>query len=224
MPGSKRRALKNLLSPSHHADKSPSAATSSSAIHPVDSNTSLASVSASSTASDPANYLTDQQLDADLELEKMSQRQNSIGTGQVPELDKLPPAERVPPPPPPKAVGRPGEVVMGLNGELMLNPANDANGQATAATPPGGLSAGGAGAKKKSSKQKFEERQVSISVLELATDFGAGRVGCTCGVRERLCCVRRGERASTRRSRDRTARTPLVSDLHIRSSVCHWAG
>lgn len=162
MPGSKRRALKNLLSP----HKSPS---SDSPIHPAESGTSLSSItsaqSASSIASNPANYMTDQQLDTDLELAKMEKRTQSIGHGgSVPELDSLPPAETSVPPPAPQQVRRQGEIVMGLNGDLMLNPANGGG----VTSEPESMGAGGK--KKKSSKQKFEERQVSTATLPLDLD------------------------------------------------------
>jgi len=156
MPGSKRRALKNLLSP----HKSPS---SDPPIHPAESGASLSSItsaqSASSIASNPANYMTDQQLDTDLELAKMQQREKSIGHGGgVPDMEGLPPAETsVPPPAPQQAVGRQGEIVMGLNGDLILNPANGAAGASGVTHEPESMGAGGK--KKKSSKQKFEERQ-----------------------------------------------------------------
>lgn len=150
MPGSKRRALKNLLSPHSQPQSdtpSPSAASASGGLHPVaDSGTSLSSITSgtSSIASNPNNYLTDEQLEQDLELEKMAERQEVIGTGQQASVDApvgvkdgLPPAQTAPPPPPQDPIG--------LQGQM-----------------PGGAEAGGG--KKKSSKQKFAERQVNIKL------------------------------------------------------------
>lgn len=133
MPGSKRRALKNLLSP-HHSPAQKSGPPSGAPLQPVESGASLASISSAqsgaSISSNPGNYMTDDQLETEMELAKMKERENSIGHGG------LPPAESTPPPPPQGQIGRQGDL-------------------ASEGT--------GAGGKKKSSKQKFEERQVSES-------------------------------------------------------------
>jgi OTU domain-containing protein 6 len=173
MPGSKRRALKKLLSPSsspsQKASKSTPAQVPTPSISPTSSlvavsgDPSIKSVqsaaslnSGRSIATDPQNYLTDQQLHADLEIEAMVEREGQIGTGKAKELDgvgslsledtNLPPEVTSQPQPtaqPPKPSSSPGGGIFGANIAAGF-----------------GLGPGGNGGKKKSSRQKFEERQV----------------------------------------------------------------
>ncbi|GFZ43752.1 hypothetical protein JCM24511_01472 [Saitozyma sp. JCM 24511] len=172
MPGSKRRALKKLLSPSsspsQKASKSSPAQVPTPSISPTSSlvavsgDPSIKSVqsaaslnSGQSIATDPQNYLTDQQLNADLEIEAMVDREGQIGVGKAKELDgvgslsledtNLPPEVISPPQPtaqPPKPSGSPGGGMFGANLAAGF-----------------GLGPGVQGGKKKSSRQKFEERQ-----------------------------------------------------------------
>ena len=78
MPGSKRRALKKLLSPSSTPSSDP-VPSSSNSLAPVDSSTSAAS--GASIASDSRNYMTDTEIAQQVELEKMEMRKDSIGSG-----------------------------------------------------------------------------------------------------------------------------------------------
>jgi hypothetical protein len=157
----KSSGISNLLHPHSHSEHHKSHSTgemsapTADAIHPVASNQS-----ASSIASNPSNYLTDQQLEQDLELEAMAERQGSIGHSAPPvDLSQgqaggghhhaasapalLPPTglssgQGAPPPPAAPAAEKPSG---GMYGNNMF----------------GG---GGGGGKKKGSKQKFAERQV----------------------------------------------------------------
>jgi len=69
MPGSKRRALKKLLSPNSSEPSTPA----QNGLTPVDSSASI--------ASNPSNYMSDEALQQDLEVEAMIERGQSIGTG-----------------------------------------------------------------------------------------------------------------------------------------------
>lgn len=155
MPGSKRRALKKLLSPnSSPADAGSPSTSMITGLRPVDSASSAQSgASGTSIASDSRNYLTDEQIaEQQSELDKMEARKDSIGgtpqsTGLtaggsldgVPPIDSLPgqsgEASRALPPPPPPQQGMYGSAAVNGNGN------------------------GGGGGGKKSSKQKFAERQ-----------------------------------------------------------------
>ena len=155
MPGSKRRALKKLLSPH-----------SSPAETPISSNTT-ANESGTSIASDPNNYMSDEAIQQDLAVEEMMDREKSIGSGMHRMQDGVDslgssPANSMPPPPP-----------GGFNGALGymspppppppkgggMYPAQ----QMTADELMYGEGPNSRGGKKKSSKQKFAERQVSGS-------------------------------------------------------------
>lgn len=164
MPGSKRRALKKLLSPT--SSPATGASSPSADLTPV--------ASASSIASNPNNYMSDEALQQDLEVEEMMDRERSIGSGMNHVRDgvDLSPGGAstgsVPPPPPPK-LGSGHD----LNGHRPPPPPPP---HAAAMVPPqqmtaeqlmfgnggngGGGGGGGGGGKKKSSKQRFAERQV----------------------------------------------------------------
>ena len=100
-------------------------------IQPIESGDSI--------ASEPGNYLTDKQLEQDLVLEEMAERQDSIGHQSVPVDNSS--GISAPPPPAEKPSG-------GMYGNAF-----------------GG--GGGGGGKKKGSKQKFAERQVSPPFVPL---------------------------------------------------------
>jgi hypothetical protein len=90
--------------------------------------------SGDSIASDPSNYLTDQQLEQDLVLEEMTEREHEIGhQGRSGSTVSAPPS--IPVPAPEKPSG-------GMYGGNLFG------------------HGGGGGGKKKGSKQKFAERQV----------------------------------------------------------------
>lgn len=147
MPGSKRRALKKLLSP-----------TSSASSTPNQSGTSLSQqVSGTSIASNPDNYMSDEALQQDLAVEEMLDREKSIGSGTHRAQDGVLDLAyeggasgagmgSVPPPPPPAGGG-------------MYAPQ-----QMTAEALMFGDEGGGGGGKKKSSKQRHAERQVSTTL------------------------------------------------------------
>lgn len=137
----------------------------------IDSSTSLSSLppasnggmtSSSSIASNPNNYLSDEALEQDLALEEMASRQNSIGSGHHREEDGVPDLSSLnlgnggtnghrssfsslPPPPPPKQAAAPTQVT--------------ADQLAYGKEDSGGFGFKG---KKKSSKQRFAERQVGV--------------------------------------------------------------
>lgn len=165
--------ISNLLHPnSHHKSHSTGQGViSNEPVHPVNSAQSAQSVD--SVASNPNNYMTDQQLEQDLALEEMAERQDNIGHQPPPP----PPGQgmqNLPPPPGPGA---------NLGHSHSAPPQLPPNGsQAPLPPPPApvdqGKSGGGmygnslfgnggnsGGGKKKSSKQKFAERQVSASSL-----------------------------------------------------------
>lgn len=209
MPGSKRRALKKLLSP--HSEPSGTGASSPAsdiaipALSPSPSNGSQpititapqapqekkrtsslrssfslsrsslkhgkpSATSIASIASDPNNYLTDQQLQQDLAVEEMIEREDSIGTGDARQADGvgelhvrngLETGMSVPPP---------------AGAELGSSPSRQLSRSPPAPPPKTGLFHGGAltsgfggAGKKKSSKQKFEERQARKKEALLAS-------------------------------------------------------
>ena len=123
-------SLSNLL---HHKSNSTSTGQSGqlaggAPIQPIESGDSI--------ASDPSNYLTDQQLEQDLVLEEMADREHEIGhQGRSGSTVSAPPS--IPAPAPEKPSG-------GMYGGNLF-----------------GYGHGGGG-KKKSSKQKFAERQVRL--------------------------------------------------------------
>ncbi|WVQ93878.1 hypothetical protein IAU59_000956 [Kwoniella sp. CBS 9459] len=174
MPGSKRRALKKLLSPNNGpSDPSPSPSQSLSASPSVPPLSG--SISNTNGLPPPVIPLTDEQIQEDLVLEQMAQREKEIGHASSPNGLSVagggagsPSAGSMPspisgsfssaPPPPPIA----------NNGIPPPPPPAPAPAQASpspSAGGGGGMYGGGFGAgnggekKKKSSRQKFEERQ-----------------------------------------------------------------
>ena len=123
-------SLSNLL---HHKSNSTSTGQSGqlaggAPIQPIESGDSI--------ASNPSNYLTDQQLEQDLALEEMAEREHEIGhQGRSGSTVSAPPS--IPAPAPEKPSG-------GMYGGNMF----------------GHGGGGGGRGKKKGSKQKFAERQV----------------------------------------------------------------
>jgi len=123
-------SISNLL---HHKSNSTSTGQSGqlaggAPIQPIESGDSI--------ASNPSNYLTDQQLEQDLALEEMAEREHEIGhQGRSGSTVSAPPS--IPAPAPEKPSG-------GMYGGNMF----------------GHGSGAGGGGKKKGSKQKFAERQV----------------------------------------------------------------
>lgn len=114
--------------------------------------------SASSIASDPSNYMTDQQLEQDLVVEEMVAREGQIGHqsplghgersgSTVSAPPQLPPSASSVPPPPPVSEKPSG----GMYGGNMFG------------------HGGGGGGKKKGSRQKFAERQVSQIFLYMVS-------------------------------------------------------
>jgi len=126
-----KSSLSNLL---HHKSNSTSSGQSGqlaggAPIQPIESGDSI--------ASDPSNYLTDQQLEQDLVLEEMAEREHEIGhQGRSGSTVSAPPS--IPAPAPEKPSG-------GMYGGNLFGHGH------------------GGGGKKKSSKQKFAERQVRLS-------------------------------------------------------------
>lgn len=122
-----KSSLSNLL---HHKSNSTSTGQSGqlaggAPIQPIESGDSI--------ASNPSNYLTDQQLEQDLVLEEMAEREHEIGhQGRSGSTISAPPTV----PAPEKPSG-------GMYGGNLFG------------------HGGGGGGKKKGSKQKFAERQVS---------------------------------------------------------------
>jgi hypothetical protein len=150
-PPHKSSSFSNFLHPhssEHHKSNStgqlaPPAGGVGAPIQPINSANSSSSI-----ASDPSNYLTDQQLEQDLIVEEMVNREGSIGHQGLPQAGgghgersgstvSAPPQL---PPPPPAASEKPSGGMYG--GNLFGH-------------------GGGGGGKKKGSKQKFAERQVS---------------------------------------------------------------
>lgn len=127
-----KSGISNLL---HHKSNSTSTGQSGSLttgapIQPIESGDSI--------ASEPGNYLTDRQLEQDLVLEEMAEREHEIGhQGRSGSTVSAPPS--LPPPPP---SDKPSGGMYG--GNIFGH--------------------GGGGGKKKGSKQKFAERQVSSSL------------------------------------------------------------
>lgn len=125
-------SISNLL---HHKSNSTSTGQSGqlaggAPIQPIESGDSI--------ASNPSNYLTDQQLEQDLALEEMAEREHEIGhQGRSGSTVSAPPSIPAPAPAPEKPSG-------GMYGGNMF----------------GHGGGGGGGGKKKGSKQKFAERQV----------------------------------------------------------------
>lgn len=136
-----KSGISNLL---HHKSNSTSTGqsgnlTTGAPIQPIESGDSI--------ASEPGNYLTDQQLEQDLVLEEMAEREHEIGHGHQGQgrsgsTVSAPPS--LPPPPPSE---KPSGGMYG--GNLFGH--------------------GGGGGKKKGSKQKFAERQVSLSSCWVGT-------------------------------------------------------
>jgi len=167
-------AIRSSLSLKSHKSPEPHSRPSDMSLGSVQSNSSI--------ASNPGNYLTDAQLKEDLAVEAMIEREGKIGKGDqrladgVPDLS--PSGHRAPPPPPSQ---HSGEIQMSTGHHGALPPPHlDPLPPAVASPPPpgtvsppaaGGMyknawgNGGGAGGRggKKSSKQKFEERQVSCS-------------------------------------------------------------
>jgi hypothetical protein len=132
-PQHKSSSISNLL---HH--KSNSTSTSQSGVFPPGQGAPIQPIeSGDSIASDPSNYLTDQQLEQDLVLEEMADREHEIGhQGRSGSTVSAPPAIPAPAPAEKPSGGMYGGNLFGHGG-------------------------GGGGGKKKGSKQKFAERQVS---------------------------------------------------------------
>lgn len=152
MPGAKRRALKKLLSPitSPHGHQSPPPTLASPSNEPnLTLNPSHSSFS--SLTADPANYLTDTQLKEDLEAEAVLDGNSNGDTNGIAQVQN-------------GNGGAIGEEKKGFGAPEM--PYN------------GGDGGGGAGleqkGKKKSSKQRFAEREVrhfrNHRVLDYDTD------------------------------------------------------
>ncbi|OCF41754.1 OTU domain-containing protein 6B [Kwoniella heveanensis CBS 569] len=178
MPGSKRRALKKLLSPSSGpSDPSPSlsasASPSASASVPNPTAPLSGSISNGNGLPPPAIPLTEDQIQEDLVLETMAEREKEIGHAKSPNglmttnSDSLssppPPAianNGVPPPPPPPAAAQQSSA--GVGGAMGGMYGNGNGGMGGGGMYGGGNGFGvgnGGGKKKKSSRQKFEERQ-----------------------------------------------------------------
>lgn len=162
--GSFAEGISNLLHPGSHHHKSNSTGqaqaqapgvTSGEPVHPISS-----AQSGDSVASNPNNYMTDEQLEQDLVLEEMAERQGSIGHQSPPggsggpapvSTQGLSHAQSAPPQLPPSAGAShpapPPPVDQGKSGGMYGHGLFGGNGN-------------GSGSKKKSSKQKFAERQV----------------------------------------------------------------
>jgi hypothetical protein len=129
-------SISNLL---HHKSNSTSTSTStgqSGHILPGQGAPIQAIESGDSIASDPSNYLTDQQLEQDLVLEEMAEKEHEIGhQGRSGSTVSAPPSV----PAPEKSSG-------GMYGGNLFGHGHGHG--------------GGGGGKKKGSKQKFAERQV----------------------------------------------------------------
>ena len=143
--------------------------------HLSKSNSDNALDSSTSIASDPANYMSDEALKEDLEVEEMVERQQSIGSGRnhaaygVGDL-----TDGMSGLTPPSGGGRVDrgvkpESMMMMNGDVPEQMAFEGRGNAVIPPPRGAVDlqmtaeemmAGGPTGKKKSSKQKFAERQV----------------------------------------------------------------
>lgn len=145
MPGSKRRALKKLLSPNHSpiAPDSPSADTTpTSALSPQPELPPATDDAAAAQAA--AAGISPQELQDNAVLEDMHEREKEIGHASAP---------------------------AGLGGVISPSPSS----ASTQETKGGGMygggmyananGGGGGGKKKKSSRQRFEERQVSLISL-----------------------------------------------------------
>lgn len=172
MPGSKRRALKKLLSPNSSEPSTPA----QNGLTPVDSSASI--------ASNPSNYMSDEALQQDLEVEAMIERGQSIGTGDHRAqngLDDLSPSGHSGLPPPPAGASATSPPTLGkgqnLNGHRpppppptggMYNPQQVTAEQLMFGNADNGGSGGGG--KKKSSKQRFAERQVSAALVQSGYD------------------------------------------------------
>ncbi|WVF66256.1 hypothetical protein IAT40_000996 [Kwoniella sp. CBS 6097] len=162
MPGSKRRALKKLLSPNSAPSDPSSSPSASPSTAPAPAPLSN-SISNGGGLPPPAIPLSEDQIQEDLVLESMAQREKEIGHASSPSgltvsnsnsnpspntntMSNLPPPPAianngVPPPPPP------------------AQPQSSGGGMYGGGLGFAGGNGGGGGKKKKSSRQKFEERQ-----------------------------------------------------------------
>lgn len=199
--GSISEGISNLLHPNHHHHhKSHSTGQyqnppqgsggpgviSNVPVHPVSSAQSAQSAkSVDSVASNPNNYMTDQQLEQDLELEAMADREQYIG-------NPPPPGQGVPPP---MASGgpthsAPAQLPPPSSGSVPPPPPEEQKSGGMYGSGLFGNHGNGGGGKKKSSKQKFAERQVGLfQLVRVIPRLEYQLTRCRRG-RRKLCSIR----------------------------------